>query len=208
MMIYEFGGHTPVAPDGDAWVAPTAVLLGNVCLARNASVWFGAVLRGDNGPIYIGEGSNVQDVCVLHSAPGCPINVGRSCSIGHSAVLHGCNIGDYSLIGIGAIILDGAHIGRNCVIGAGAFVPRGKRIPDNSVVLGAPGRIVRQLDESDAKDQKRRAFAYEIKWRRFMDEAVEISDTAETVDIVEAEDARFNSTRHPVANIQNFGCLS
>lgn len=207
-MIYQFGGHTPVAPDGDAWVAPTAVLLGNVYLGRNASVWFGAVLRGDNGPIYIGEGSNVQDVCVLHSAPGYPINVGKSCSIGHSAVLHGCDIGDYCLIGIGAIILDGARIGRNCVIGAGAFIPRYKQIPDNSVVLGAPGRVVRQLDESDANEQKRRALAYEIKWRRFLEDAVEISGAAETVDIVEAEDARFNTQQSLIPTIQNLGCLS
>lgn len=171
MLICEFDGVTPVVPDGEAWIAPTAVLLGNISLERGASIWYGAVLRADNGPITIGEGSNVQDLCVVHSAPGVPVSIGRGCSVGHSAVLHGCMIGDYCLIGIGSILLDGARIGRNCVIGAGAMIPRGKVIPDNSMVLGAPGRIVRQLDDGDLNDQKRQALGYEAKWRRLVREA-------------------------------------
>jgi carbonic anhydrase/acetyltransferase-like protein (isoleucine patch superfamily) len=167
MLICDFDGVAPVMPEGEVWVAPTAVLVGNIRLGSGASVWYGAVLRADNGPISIGEGSNVQDTCVVHSAPGGAVCVGRSCSIGHGAVLHGCTIGDYCLIGIGAILLDGVRIGRNCVIGAGAMLPRGKIIPDNSMVLGAPGRVVRQLDDSDLHDQKRRALGYEAKWRRF-----------------------------------------
>ena len=164
MPTFEFGGTLPYLPE-DAWVAPNAVLTGNVCLARCTSVWFGAVLRGDNGPVRVGEGSNVQDLCVLHSEPGLPVIVGRSCSIGHGAMLHGCSIGDDCLIGMGAIILDGARIGDNCIIGAGTLITRDKIIPNNSMVVGTPGRVIRQLGDQDADAQRRKASGYEAKWR-------------------------------------------
>lgn len=165
MPICEFGGMTPCVPD-DVWVAPTAILSGDVWLARGVSVWHGAVLRGDNGPISIGEGSNVQDLCLLHAALGQRTAVGRSCSIGHGALLHGCRIGDYCLIGMGAILLDGADIGRNCRIGAGTLILAGTVIPDNSLVVGQPARIIRQLSATAADEQRAEAFAYEQKWRQ------------------------------------------
>ncbi len=131
---------------GDAhWIAPTAVVIGKVKLERNASVWWNAVLRGDNELITIGAGSNVQDGCVMHTDPGYPLVIGKDVTVGHLAMLHGCTIGDNSLVGIGAVILNGAKIGRNCLIGAKALIAEGKEIPDNSMVLGAPGRVVRQV---------------------------------------------------------------
>ena len=139
-----------VVTDGeDHFIAPSAVLIGRVRLEKNASVWWNAVLRGDNEWITVGENSNVQDGCVLHTDPGFPLTIGRSVSVGHMAVLHGCQIGDGSLIGIGSIILNGATVGANCLIGAGALVPEGKTIPDNSLVLGRPGRVVRQTTARD-----------------------------------------------------------
>ncbi|MEB2318483.1 MAG: gamma carbonic anhydrase family protein [Pseudomonadota bacterium] len=132
-----------------AWVAHTASVIGNVDLGRDASVWFGAVLRGDNAPIRIGTGSNVQDNAVLHTDPGNPLTVGELVTIGHQAMLHGCTIGDGSLIGIQAVILNGAKIGRGCLIGAGALITEGKEIPDGSLVMGSPGKVVRQLAPAD-----------------------------------------------------------
>ena len=139
-----------VVTDGeDHFIAPSAVLIGRVRLAKNTSIWWNAVLRGDNEWITVGENSNVQDGCVLHTDPGFPLTIGRNVSIGHMAVVHGCQIGDGSLVGIGAIILNGATVGAHCLIGAGALIPEGKAIPDNSVVLGAPGRVVRQTTARD-----------------------------------------------------------
>ena len=145
--LYALGGREPEYPaDDSAWVAPGAFVIGTVRLQRDASIWFGAVLRGDNELIDIGEGSNVQDGAVLHTDPGSPLTLGRGVTVGHRAVLHGCTIGDYSLIGIGATILNGARIGRDCLVGAGALITEGKVIPDGSLVLGAPGRVARTLD--------------------------------------------------------------
>jgi carbonic anhydrase/acetyltransferase-like protein (isoleucine patch superfamily) len=165
MPIHEFGGVMPCVPD-DAWVAPTAILSGDVWLACGASIWNGTVLRGDNGPISIGEGSNVQDLCVLHAAPGQRTAIGRGCSIGHGALLHGCRIGDFCLIGMGTILLDGADIGRNCRIGAGTLILAGTAIPENSLVVGQPARIIRQLCPDAADEQRAGAFAYEQIWRQ------------------------------------------
>ena len=144
-MIYSLDG---VAPDvaADAWVAAEAVLVGRVVIGRGASVWFGAVLRGDNEEIRLGPGSNIQENCVLHTDMGYPLAIGADCTIGHKAMLHGCTIGDGSLIGMGATVLNGARIGRGCLIGAGALITEGKEIPDGSLVMGAPGRVVRELD--------------------------------------------------------------
>jgi carbonic anhydrase/acetyltransferase-like protein (isoleucine patch superfamily) len=132
-----------------AWVAPGATVLGRVVLADGVGIWFGAVLRGDNEPIVIGEGSNVQENTVMHTDVGFPLTVGRGVTIGHQAMLHGCTIGDGSLIGIQAVVMNGVRIGRECLIGAGALVPEGKAIPDRSLVLGSPGKVVRELTDDD-----------------------------------------------------------
>jgi carbonic anhydrase/acetyltransferase-like protein (isoleucine patch superfamily) len=153
MAIYsinsELGTLTPEI-DSSAFIAPGAHVMGKVRLLKNSSVWFGAVLRGDNEWITVGEGSNVQENSVLHTDPGHELIIGSDVTIGHQVTLHGCTIGDGSLIGIQAVILNGAKIGKNCLIGAGALVAEGKVIPDNSVVLGSPGKVVRELTESDA----------------------------------------------------------
>jgi carbonic anhydrase/acetyltransferase-like protein (isoleucine patch superfamily) len=150
-MIYELDGIAPqIAPD--AWVAPDANLIGKVVLEGAASVWFGATLRGDNEEIRVGAGSNVQENVVCHTDMGFPLVIGANCTIGHKAMLHGCVIGDGSLIGMGATVLNGAKIGRGCLIGAGALITEGKEIPDGSLVMGAPGKVVRQLDAA-AQDQ-------------------------------------------------------
>src|SRR5215467_344892 len=152
MPIYELDGVAPDFPgDGNYWVADDAVVIGKVRLKRDASVWFGAVLRGDNEWIEIGERTNIQDNCTLHTDPGFPLTVGSGCTIGHNAILHGCSIGKNTLIGMGAIVLNGAKIGDNCVVGAGALVAERVVISDNSVVVGMPARKIRDTDETAVK---------------------------------------------------------
>ena len=146
MTLYALADARPdVSPD--AWVAPDANVIGKVTLNAGSSVWFGATLRGDNERITVGRGSNVQENCVFHTDMGFPLEIGADCTIGHKVMLHGCTIGDNSLIGMGATVLNGAKIGRNCLIGAGALITEGKEIPDGSLVMGVPGKVVRQLDE-------------------------------------------------------------
>lgn len=148
MPIYELDGVRPEFPaEGCYWVAETAAVIGRVRLLEDASVWFGAVLRGDNEWIELGVRSQIQDNCTLHTDPGFPLVIGRDCVIGHNVVLHGCTIGDNSLIGMNAVVLNGAKIGRNCIVGANALVAEGKEFPDNSLIVGAPGRVVRTLDD-------------------------------------------------------------
>lgn len=147
-MLYQLDGVTPQLAE-DAWVAPTAVLVGRVILARGASVWWGAVLRGDNEPITVGPGSNVQDGCVLHTDPGFPLTIGENVTIGHLAMLHGCTIGDGALVGIGAVVLNGATIGEGALLGARSLLAEGKSIPPGTLALGAPARVVRELSEED-----------------------------------------------------------
>lgn len=144
-MIYRLDGTEPTV-DADAWVAPDANVIGNVTLAAGSSVWFGTTIRGDNEPIAIGASSNVQENCVLHTDVGFPLTVGANVTVGHKAMLHGCTIGDGALIGMGATVLNGAVIGKGCLIGAGALITEGKVIPPGSLVMGAPGKVVRQLD--------------------------------------------------------------
>jgi len=148
-MLYQLG-ELRVRAEGDYFVADNAVVVGNVLLKANASVWFNAVLRGDAELITIGENSNVQDGSVLHTDPGYPLVLGSNVTIGHKVMLHGCQIGDNSLIGINAVVLNGAKIGRNCLIGANALITEGKEIPDNSMVMGSPGKVVRQLTDAQA----------------------------------------------------------
>ena len=166
MTLYALGDTTPELHD-DTWVAPDANLIGNVRLLAGASVWFGATLRGDNEEILIGEGSNVQENCVFHTDMGFPLTIGTNCTIGHKVMLHGCQIGNNSLIGMGATILNGARIGDNCLIGAGALIPEGKEIPDGSLVMGMPGKVVRQLDEAAIKGLELSALHYQDNMRRF-----------------------------------------
>lgn len=147
MSIYALGDKTPLI-DADAWVAPGCHVIGEVVLAAGTSVWFGSTLRGDNEPIMVGTGSNIQENCVLHTDIGSPLMIGAGCTIGHKAMLHGCTIGENSLIGMGATVLNGAVIGANCLIGAGALITEGKMIPAGSLVMGAPGKVVRALDDA------------------------------------------------------------
>ena len=168
MAIYALGNVTPVFPEtGNYWVAPDAQVMGNIVLKENASIWFGSVLRGDNDPIIIGENSNVQDGAVLHTDIGFPLTLGANVTVGHQAMLHGCTVGDNSLIGIGATVLNGAKIGQNCLIGAQALVGEGKDIPDNSMVLGMPGKIVRELGDDNEKMLVASAKFYVENWNRF-----------------------------------------
>jgi carbonic anhydrase/acetyltransferase-like protein (isoleucine patch superfamily) len=166
--VYALDDTAPQLPDeGSYWIAPDAVIIGKVRLAPDTGVWFGAVLRGDNELIDIGEGSNIQDRCVLHTDPGSPLTVGAGCTVGHAAILHGCNVGANSLIGMGAVILNGATIGRNCIIGAHALVPEGKVIPDNSLVIGSPGRVARELSAEQIAMITVSAVNYRRNWRRY-----------------------------------------
>jgi len=168
MTLYSLDGYTPRLPaNGDCWVAPDANLIGRVTLQSGASVWFGSTLRGDNEPIMVGAGSNLQENCVCHTDIGFPLSIGRDCTIGHKAMLHGCTIGDETLIGMGATVLNGAVIGRQCLIGAGALIPEGKHIPDRSLVMGMPGRIIRQLDVTAIDGLRESARQYQQNMRRF-----------------------------------------
>jgi len=165
-MIYALDGLAPTIHP-DAWVAPDATLIGRVVLEEGASVWFGAVLRGDNEEVRVGAGSNVQDNAVLHTDIGYPLTIGANCTIGHRVMLHGCTVGDGSLIGMGATLLNGARIGRGCLIGAGALITEGKDIPDFSLVMGAPGRVVRALDDAAQARLIASAEGYRANLRRF-----------------------------------------
>ncbi len=168
MALYELDGVSPKTPaSGNFWVAETATVLGNVTLGENCSIWFNAVLRGDNDPITIGENSNIQDGSVLHTDLGCPLNLGRGVTVGHMVMLHGCTIGDDSLIGIGATVMNRAVIGSNCIIGAHALIPEGKVIPDNSLVMGAPGKVVKTLNPQQVMLIKGSAQVYVDNWKRF-----------------------------------------
>jgi carbonic anhydrase/acetyltransferase-like protein (isoleucine patch superfamily) len=168
MPIYELDGIRPELPaPGTFYLAPDAVLIGRVRIEAGASIWFTAVLRGDNEWISVGADSNVQDGCVLHTDPGFPLTIGAGCTIGHRAVLHGCTIGGNSLVGMGAVLLNGAKIGGNCVVGAGALVTEGKTFPDNSLIVGAPARSIRTLDEKSEAMLRAAAKVYRDRWPRY-----------------------------------------
>jgi carbonic anhydrase/acetyltransferase-like protein (isoleucine patch superfamily) len=168
MALYALDGTAPEVPsDGDYWVAPDAVVIGRVRLSAGVGIWFGSVLRGDNEPIVIGAGTNLQEHVVIHTDPGYPVTVGAGCTIGHRALLHGCTVGDNTLVGMGATILNGAVIGRDCLIGAGALVTEGKHIPDGSLVVGMPAKVVRPLDDAAIARLGQSARNYVANWRRF-----------------------------------------
>jgi carbonic anhydrase/acetyltransferase-like protein (isoleucine patch superfamily) len=168
LSVYNLDNVTPELPNDDEyWIAPTAAVIGRVVLKKNASVWWGAVLRGDNAVIEVGEGSNVQDASVLHTDMDAPLVIGKNVTVGHMVMLHGCTIGDNTLVGIGSIILNHARIGKNCLIGANCLITEGKEIPDNSLVMGAPAKVVRELSPQQAAMMAAGAHHYVENWRRY-----------------------------------------
>ncbi|SDE93396.1 gamma carbonic anhydrase family protein [Phytopseudomonas seleniipraecipitans] len=169
-------GNARVELHPQSWVAPNATLIGKVRLEAGASVWFGAVLRGDNELIHIGENSNVQDGAVMHTDMGSPLTLGTGVTVGHNAMLHGCTVGDYSLVGINAVVLNGARIGKHCIIGANALIAEGKEIPDGSLVVGSPGKVVRELSEQQKKLLEASAAHYVQNARRYAADLAEQDD--------------------------------
>jgi len=165
-MIYEFKNKTPTL-DKDSWVASNAVLIGKVILKKDANVWFNVVLRGDIEPIIIGEGSNVQDGSVFHTDPGCPLTLGKNVTVGHMVMLHGCEVGDDTLIGIGSTILNKTKIGKNCIIGAHTLITENKIIPDRSLVLGSPGKVIRQVTDKEIEEIKENAKHYVENYKKY-----------------------------------------
>ena len=165
-MLYDLE-NKKIQNSGDNWVAPNANVIGDVTLEKNTSIWFNATLRGDSENIYVGEGSNVQDGSVLHTDPGYPLKIGKNVTVGHLVMLHGCTIGDNSLIGIGAVILNNAKIGNNCVIGAKSLITENKEIPDNSLVVGSPGRVIRKVTDEEAKAITKNAIRYQENWKKY-----------------------------------------
>jgi carbonic anhydrase/acetyltransferase-like protein (isoleucine patch superfamily) len=168
MVLFALDGVRVQTPgEGKYWVAPNATVIGNVHIAEDVSIWFNTVIRADNEPIRIGARSNVQEGCVLHTDPGFPMTIGPDCTVGHMVMLHGCTIGRGSLVGIGAIILNGAMIGEECLIGAHALIPEGREVPARSLVLGAPGKIVRPVTDNDLARMQSAVTTYMRNWRRF-----------------------------------------
>jgi carbonic anhydrase/acetyltransferase-like protein (isoleucine patch superfamily) len=168
MPFYELDEVKPSFEDHESnFIAPDATVIGKVHVGRDVGIWYGAVIRGDNEPIVIGEGSNVQEHTVMHTDIGFPLSVGKGCTIGHRAMLHGCTIGENSLIGMGAIVLNGAKIGRNCLVGAGTLVTEGKEFPDNSLIIGSPAKVVRTLDDKAVARLRASATHYVANARRF-----------------------------------------
>ena len=157
-------------PIGEFWLAPDATLIGRVRLLKGASVWFGSVLRGDNDWITVGERTNVQDMCVLHTDPGIPLTLGADVSIGHGVVLHGATVGDNTIIGMGATLLNRAKIGRNSIVGANALIPEGKEFPDNSLIVGVPGKVIRTIPAGEVDMLKMNAQIYFERWQRYIHE--------------------------------------
>jgi carbonic anhydrase/acetyltransferase-like protein (isoleucine patch superfamily) len=166
MAIYQLDKHIPAVADS-AWVADNAQVMGAVSIAADASVWFGVTVRGDTETIEIGEGSNIQDGSVMHADHGKPIKVGKNVTVGHMVMLHGCTIGDESLIGIGAVVLNGAKIGKNCLVGAGSLVTEGKEFPDGSMIMGTPAKVVRELSPEQIEGLRQSASHYVENARRF-----------------------------------------
>ena len=169
MSVYALGAHTPnVHPQ--SWIAPNAAVIGQVNIERNVSIWWNCTLRGDTDLLSVGENSNIQDNSVLHTDPGIPMVVGKNVTVGHRVILHGCTVGDNSLIGMGSTLLNGSVIGKNCLIGANTLIPEGKVIPDRSLVVGLPGRIVRELTDEEVANLQISADRYVAQWQRYVRE--------------------------------------
>jgi carbonic anhydrase/acetyltransferase-like protein (isoleucine patch superfamily) len=172
-MIYSLGEKKLITSNDDFWVEPNAVEIGSVVLKANASVWFGATLRGDNDPITIGENSNIQDGCVCHTDDSMPLNVGDNVTVGHMVILHSCSVGNNSLIGMGSTVLNNAKIGNNCLVGANTLITEGKEFPDNSMIMGSPGKVVRELTEMEVNLINLSALHYVENMKRFKKELVQ-----------------------------------
>jgi len=169
MPLYALGHTEPKTPAPDRhWIAPNATIIGDVRIGEDVGIWFGAVLRGDNEPIVLGAGTNIQEGVMIHNDVGFPVIIGAGCTIGHHAIIHGCTIGDNSLVGMGATILNGAKIGNNCLVGANALVTEGKEFPDNSLIVGSPARVLRELDDAAVEKLKLSAKHYVEKGQAFM----------------------------------------
>ena len=176
MPVYALGELEPTLPeDGDYYIAPGAQVIGQTFLESETSIWFNAILRADNEPIRIRRGANLQDGCVCHVDPGFPLDVGEDVTVGHMALLHGCTVGDRTLIGMGAVVLNGAKIGSDCIIGANALITEGKEFPDRSLVMGQPGKVVRELDDAGLAMLRRAAETYQARMRRYRVELREVS---------------------------------
>jgi carbonic anhydrase/acetyltransferase-like protein (isoleucine patch superfamily) len=168
MPLYALGNDEPQLPaDDDCWLAPDSHVIGKVRLGPGVGIWFGAVLRGDNELIDIGAGTNIQEGTMIHTDMGYPATIGMNCTIGHHAIIHGCTIGNNSLVGMGATILNGARIGSNCLVGANALVTEGKEFPDNSLIVGSPARVIRTLDDKAVENIRKSAESYVANWKRF-----------------------------------------
>ena len=175
MPVYALKEWRPELPgEGEYWIAPDANLIGRVRLAKGVSVWFGCVLRGDNDWISVGENSNIQDLCALHTDPGIPLIVGSNVSVGHGAVVHGATVGDNCVIGMGATLLNRSKIGRNSIVGANALVPEGKEFPDNSLIVGVPARVIRTIEDKDVPMLLLNAEVYFQRWQRYREELTQI----------------------------------
>ena len=176
MPVYQLDGTSPQVPaSGDYYIAPGAQVIGDVRLSEGTGIWFNAVLRADNEPITIGEGTNVQDGCVFHVDPGFPLILGANVTVGHKALLHGCEIGDGTLVGMGAVVLNGARVGKNCLIGANALITEGKEIPDRSLVMGQPGKVIRTMDDDAVAGVLRAAQVYRARQAQYRNGLKEIS---------------------------------
>ena len=168
MPLYSLGDRVPETPAPDRyWIAPDANVIGAVTIGEDVGIWFGTTLRGDNERITVGRGTNIQEGVMVHSDPGFPATIGEGCTIGHHAIVHGCTIGDNSLIGMGATVLNGAKIGKNCLVGANALVTEGKEFPDNSLIVGSPAKVIRTLDDAAVEGLRRSAENYVANWKRF-----------------------------------------
>ncbi|WP_251976140.1 gamma carbonic anhydrase family protein [Salinicola avicenniae] len=168
MPVYAYWDHVPRLPDKNRyWVAPGAHVIGQVELGEDVGIWFNVVIRGDNDRIVIGAGSNIQESVMLHTDPGFELRIGRGCTIGHHAILHGCTLGDNTLVGMGATVLNGAQVGNNCLIGASALVTEGKYFPDNSLIVGSPAKAIRTLDTAAVEGLKTAATHYVERWKSF-----------------------------------------
>ena len=171
MPLYALDDWRPALPaEGEYWIAPNASLVGRVRLSKGASVWFGSVLRGDNDWIEVGENTNIQDLCVLHTDPGIPLKLGANVSVGHGAVVHGAIVGDNCIIGMGATLLNRSKIGKNSIVGANALIPEGKEFPDSSLIIGIPGKVVRTIAEHDVPMLLMNARIYHDRWQRYREE--------------------------------------
>ena len=167
MALYSLNNISPSLPKGEFWISETAQVIGNVVIGNNTSIWFGAVIRGDNEPIVIGDNTNIQENTVIHVDKGADVNIGSGCTIGHKAIIHGCTIGNNTLVGMGTIILNNAYIGNNCLVGAGSLITEGKTFPDKTLIMGSPAKVKRNLTEEEIEQNKLSANHYIDNFKEF-----------------------------------------